>query len=109
MGSFNLHQFLLSHREDIIGVAEKSGFHNVRFFGSVARSDYTEDSDIDLLVDYRSSTSIFDLRYLIGRCEEILKRRVDVVTLGCIPEKDHERVLNESVPLLAVVRETLNS
>ncbi len=95
----NLLQLLLAHRDDIIGAAEESGFYNVRFFGSVARGDYSNDSDIDLLVDYRTSTSIFDLGHLIGRCEEILDRRVDVVTLGCIPEADHERVLRESVPL----------
>ncbi|MCY4096589.1 MAG: nucleotidyltransferase domain-containing protein [Gammaproteobacteria bacterium] len=99
MGDFSLQQFLISRRDDIIGAAEESGFYNVRLFGSVARGDYSDDSDIDLLVDYHASTSIFDLGHLIGRCEEILNRRVDVVTLGCIPEEDHESVLRESVPL----------
>jgi uncharacterized protein len=47
-----LQQLLQEKREDILEIAAKHGAFNVRVFGSVSRGEETEDSDIDLLVDY---------------------------------------------------------
>ena len=47
-----LQQLLQSRREDILAVALRHGAFNVRVFGSVARGEETQSSDIDFLVDY---------------------------------------------------------
>ena len=47
-----LQQLLKEKREDILAIAALHGAFNVRVFGSVARGEETEDSDIDLLIDY---------------------------------------------------------
>jgi predicted nucleotidyltransferase len=47
-----LQQLLQSKREDVLPVALRHGAFNLRVFGSVARGEETQSSDIDLLVDY---------------------------------------------------------
>jgi len=47
-----LSQLLQEKRQDILVIATKHGAFNVRIFGSVARGEETEKSDIDFLVDY---------------------------------------------------------
>jgi predicted nucleotidyltransferase len=47
-----LSQLLQEKRQDILAIAAKHGAFNVRVFGSVAREEETEASDIDFLVDY---------------------------------------------------------
>lgn len=92
-------KFILSHRDEIIEAARRRGFSNVRVFGSMARGDYNDDSDVDLLVDYGPAASIFSLGALMGDCETILERRVDVITLGSLSETARQRVLGEVLEL----------
>ncbi|MCA6510430.1 MAG: nucleotidyltransferase domain-containing protein, partial [Pseudanabaena sp. M109S1SP2A07QC] len=47
-----LKQLLQERREEILAIALKHGAFNVRVFGSVARGEETENSDIDFLIDY---------------------------------------------------------
>ncbi|MCA2660016.1 MAG: nucleotidyltransferase family protein, partial [Microcystis sp.] len=47
-----LKQLIQDKREDILKIATKHGAFNVRVFGSVARGEETENSDIDFLIDY---------------------------------------------------------
>ena len=91
--------FITEHREEILEIAERRGFFNVRVFGSMARGDFTDESDLDLLVEARERTSAFDLGGMIVETEELLKRKVDVVTLGCLLDAMHERVLRDALPL----------
>ncbi len=44
-------ELLHTKREDILRIAAKYGASNVRVFGSVARGEADEQSDIDLLID----------------------------------------------------------
>ena len=90
---------LVEHREALLALAEQLGFHEVRLFGSMARGDGDVDSDVDLLVTAKKGTTIFHLGSMIGGAESLLQRKVDVVTLGSLPESLHENVLAEAVPL----------
>jgi uncharacterized protein len=54
--------------------------HNVRIFGSVARREANEQSDIDFLVDLEAGRSLFDLGGLLVDLEELLGYPVDIVT-----------------------------
>lgn len=82
----------------IISAAARRGAHSVRVFGSVARGEATEASDVDLLVTFGPGRSLLDQVHLIADLEMLLGRRVDVVAEGGLLERDHH-ILAEAVPL----------
>lgn len=88
-----------SKREAILSAAGRRGAVNVRVFGSVARGEADEASDIDFLVDLEPGRSLFDLGGLLSDLEEILGRPVDVVTEKGLRPRLRERVLREAVNL----------
>ena len=92
-------QLLYEKRGDILRVAAKHGAHNVRIFGSAVRGDDRPDSDIDFLVDVGPTTSSWFPAGLILELEEILGRRVEIVTQKALNPYLREYVLHEAVPL----------
>lgn len=86
-------------REDILRIAAEHGASNVRVFGSVARGDSDDDSDIDLLVAFEPSRSLFDHAALWLALQGILQRNVDVVSERGIKPRIRDRVLREAVTL----------
>ena len=87
-------------REAIIKIAAKHGAFNVRIFGSVARGEELDDSDIDFLIDYDLSkiTPWFPGGLLMD-LEKLLQCKVDLVTDKGLSPLIQERVLNEARPL----------
>jgi hypothetical protein len=92
-------QRLKAKRQEILRVAAKHGAHNVRVFGSVARGEADENSDIDLLVAFEPGRSLLDHAGLWLDLQELLGCKVDVVSDGGIKPRIRERVLKEAVPL----------
>jgi predicted nucleotidyltransferase len=90
---------LSTHRDEILAIAKRHGARNVRVFGSVARGDADEASDIDFLVDMETGRSLFDLGGLLVELREFLGRDVDVITVRGLKERIRERVLAEAVAL----------
>lgn len=90
---------LKARRADILHICAKYGAKNVRVFGSVARGDAGENSDIDLLVDLEPGRSLMDLGGLWNELNEALGVKVDVFTVNSLREEMRERVLQEAVPL----------
>ncbi len=86
-------------REEIRRIAERHGATNIRLFGSVARGEAKDESDIDLLVDVTPQTSSWFPIGLILDLENLLGRRVEVVTERALNKDLRERVLREAVPL----------
>jgi hypothetical protein len=86
-------------RPQILSIASKYGAHNIRVFGSVARADADESSDIDLLVEMESGRSLFDLGGLQSELEAALGHPVDVVTEKGLKTRIRSRVLQEAIPL----------
>jgi len=86
-------------RVEVQRIAAKHGATNIRVFGSVARGEAQEDSDIDFLVDTGPVTSSWFPAGLVLDLEEILGRRVEVVTERGLSPLIKERVLQEAVPL----------
>lgn len=66
----------------LVDVAHSKGFDGLAVFGSVARGEARDESDIDLLVDAPAGAGIKELVELQGVFEEILGRPVDLVTYG---------------------------
>jgi uncharacterized protein len=95
----SLREVLKRRRKRVLELARRRGAINVRVFGSVAREEDTEESDIDLLVDLQPGHTILDLVGL--RCEltEALGVSVDVTTVGMLKKHLRPRVLAEAVPL----------
>ena len=97
--SLSLHELLQEKREDILSVAARRGASNVRIFGSVARGEDDEQSDIDFLVDMEPGRSIFDLGGLLMELQDLLGHQVDVVTERGLRARIKEEVLREAIPL----------
>jgi len=86
------------NKAEILRLAEIRGGRNVRVFGSVARGDNGENSDVDFLVEFEAGRTLLDLIGLKLDLEDLLGATVDVVT----PNSLHyvrERVLAEAKPL----------
>ena len=72
---------------------------NARIFGSSARNEDDDSSDLDLLVDSTPETSLFDLARIQRRLEELLGVPVDVCTPEDLPERVRARVIVEAIPI----------
>jgi predicted nucleotidyltransferase len=86
-------------REQILRLARRHGVTGVRVFGSMARGDAGPQSDVDLLVEVGPEPSPWFPGGLVAELEELLGRRVQVVTERGLDELLRERVLEEAVPL----------
>jgi uncharacterized protein len=92
-------QVLQARRKEILEIAARYGAHDVRIFGSVARGEQRENSDLDLVVRFEPERSLFDHAGLIIDLEELLGIQVDVVSERGLRERFQERVTNEAIPL----------
>ncbi|MFO7683826.1 MAG: nucleotidyltransferase family protein [Chloroflexota bacterium] len=92
-------QLLSENRQEILALAQQYGAKNVRVFGSVARGEDDEQSDIDFLVEMEPTRSLFDLGGFMMSLQELLGRPVDVVTEDGLKMRIRERVLQEAVAL----------
>ena len=92
-------QLLITRRDEMLRIAAKYGARNVRVFGSVARGESDEASDIDLVVELLPGRSLFDLGGLQFELEQLLACRVDVVTERGLKPRIRDRVLQQAVPL----------
>ncbi len=90
---------LKRHRADVLKLATYYGATDVRVFGSVARGDAGESSDIDLLVRMSPGRSVFDIGGLLMDLQDLLGRRVDVVTERGLRPRIREQVLREAIPI----------
>lgn len=95
----NLDNLLKTNRIEILKIAAKHGASNVRVFGSLARDEATENSDIDFLVEFDKNRSLFDHAALIIELQEFLGCKVDVVSVNGIKPRILDRVLKEAIAL----------
>lgn len=93
---------LLHHRNEVMAVATRHHARNVRVFGSVVRGEDTDRSDLDLLVEFDKSPTLFDLSGFQSDLEEILEVPVEILLEADTPRlKEHIRkeIIAEAVPL----------
>ena len=87
------------YRDQIFEIAGRHGASNVRVFGSVARGEAGETSDLDLLVDLEQGRGLFDLGGLWHDLNEGLGCEVEVFTPDCLKDRIRGRALGEAVAL----------
>jgi predicted nucleotidyltransferase len=90
---------LRSSRDRILQLAAHHGARNVRIFGSAVRGEAKPESDIDFLVDMEGGRSLLDLIELGQDLEELLHRKVEILTEGGLSPYLQERIHAEAVPL----------
>ena len=90
---------LQRYRAEILELALRHGARDVRVFGSLARGEGRDDSDLDLLVTLGEGRSLLDLVGLKQDLEDLVHRPVDVVTEAALSPYLREQVLAEAIPL----------
>jgi hypothetical protein len=90
---------LREKRQEIFRMAARHGVSGIRVFGSAARGEYKEDSDIDLLIEVTGPTTPWFPGGLADELEKFLGRRVDIVELDAIREPLRQKILREAIQL----------
>ena len=90
---------LRKKRGEINSLLARAGASNPRIFGSVARGEDAELSDIDLLVDFDTSRGLLPIIELNSKLSKLLGERVEVSPAGALKSSILENALSEAVPL----------
>ena len=86
--------FLLkSHKRQL----KKFGVRSISIFGSIARNQARKRSDVDLLVDFNRPIGLFEFARLKMYLEELLGRKVDLVTPEALRKELREVILKEAI------------
>lgn len=90
-------EFLRQNREKIYEIASKYGISNIRVFGSVARGQDNENSDIDFLINQNSEVSLFEIADFKHDLENFLNKKTDIITDDGINKRLEKIIHLESV------------
>jgi predicted nucleotidyltransferase len=94
-----MNSLIENHRAELLELARRRGVTGVRVFGSLSRGDGGDNSDVDLLVTLAPGINALALGGLLLDAQELLGRRVDVVTEASLHPALRERVIADAVPL----------
>lgn len=84
------------NRRKILSIAREKGILNVRVFGSMAKNDADENSDLDLLVKLEEGKSGFALGGFLDAVSKLVQRKVDVVTEKSLHPTIHDKIIREA-------------
>ncbi len=90
---------LRKQRGKINSLLSEAGASNPRIFGSVARGEDNQSSDIDLLVDFDVNLGLLPIIELNQKLSELLGERVEVSPVQVLKHSVLESALSEAVPL----------
>lgn len=94
-----MHPLIAAHRHELVALARRRGVTSLKVFGSMGRDQDHPGSDVDLLVTLAPGTSALALGGLLMDAQDLLGRRVDIVTEASLHPAMRERVLADAVPL----------
>jgi len=89
-----------NYKRLILPVLKKYGVIEASLFGSIVRSEMTEDSDIDILVEFRDDKTLLDLVGLQSELTEKLKRKLDVIIYNSVNPLLKDQILAEQIEIL---------
>lgn len=88
-----------ARKDSLMEIGRRYGISNVRVFGSVARGEATQGSDLDLLIDVEPGHGYFDMTAFALDVEDLLGVFTQVATERGLKERMRERILAEAVAL----------
>ena len=91
---------IIEIREKILYALKQNDVKRASLFGSVVRGELTDESDIDILVEFKGRKSLLDLVGLKLELEEMLKRKVDILTYNSLHPLLKDRILHEQEVIL---------
>jgi predicted nucleotidyltransferase len=95
----DIYTLVAEKRSEILAVAARYGITNVRVFGSVARHEARPESDLDLLVTFGPTATLFDLIRFERDLSALLGLRVEVASDRGLKDRIRETVMQEALPL----------
>ena len=72
------------YRNIIVELLKNHDVNKASLFGSIVRDEMTDESDVDILIEFNGTKSLLDLARFKIELEEALKCKVDVLTLSLI-------------------------
>ena len=91
-------EILEKNRQNILNIFDKyPRLDNLRVFGSVARGEDTDTSDIDFLVKPLANATLFDMGGLYSDLSEIFGENIDIVSERALKESHKDDILSEAV------------
>lgn len=92
-------QALALHRARIRQIALSHRVQDIHIFGSTVRGEDIEGSDLDLLVEPTSETTLLDIGAIRFELRQLLGMDIDLLTPNALPDKVRARVLSEARPV----------
>lgn len=89
----------MARREEILRLAASHGARNIRIFGSVARGEADESSDVDFLVEMEPGRTLLDMGGLLMDLQALLGGQVDIISARGLRPSIRDQVLREAVSL----------
>jgi predicted nucleotidyltransferase len=86
--------------KSIVPILRDGGVVEASVFGSFTRGEVQPDSDLDLLVKYGETVSLFDVSTLKYDLEKFLGSKVDLISKDYLKPRIKKRILQESVRIL---------
>jgi uncharacterized protein len=94
-----IEEILRPQRRAILRLARKHGGRTVRVFGSVARREADDRSDVDLIVDWDPEVSLLEIAGFRIDLQRLLHRNVETVEESQLPRAIQPQVQVEATPL----------
>ncbi|TET59850.1 MAG: hypothetical protein E3J52_05000 [Promethearchaeota archaeon] len=88
------------YKDIILAKLKEHDVKRAAFFGSIVREELTEESDIDILIEFKGTKSLLDLARLKIELENVLKCKVDVLTYNSLHSLLKNQILAEQVKIL---------
>lgn len=90
---------VVEHRQELLEILARHSLTNPEIFGSAARGDDREESDLDLLVDFAPGTDLFDMVHIKAELEEVFGATVDLIPRDGLKERVRSAATEDLVPL----------
>ncbi|MBV6621912.1 MAG: nucleotidyltransferase family protein [Rivularia sp. (in: Bacteria)] len=94
-------------RDEVLAIIEKHreqlqnmGVKSLDLFGSVARNEAREDSDVDFFIEFNRSVGLFEFIKVKLYLQDILGRSVDIGTLDTLRDNLREPVIKDMIRAL---------
>ena len=95
----NMPEEIQKIQQQIVPILKEAGVLRSSIFGSVARGESDEKSDVDILVELPRGKSLFDLFDLQDRLQGVLGKKVDMGPYRSIKPMLKEKILNEQIQI----------